>query len=161
MVESFIKANVSQALCEYMDKSRQGVVPRTCLSKLPLKPRPNGPPPPGMGPMRSQSPSQNDLSMPPPPAHRELFPAPLSPSFNNMNAPGPMAPPWIPDINGRQRSYSNVQQGDAMAGPHMGPNGVYGRPAGFNSHRRSASMGQMVANPGMIPSRKPVPGEAM
>ncbi|KAK5727964.1 hypothetical protein LTR17_012271 [Elasticomyces elasticus] len=32
------------ALCIRMDRSQQGVVPRTCLSKLPVKPRPQGPP---------------------------------------------------------------------------------------------------------------------
>ncbi|KAK3669223.1 hypothetical protein LTR78_010897 [Recurvomyces mirabilis] len=32
------------ALCVRMDRSQQGVVPRTCLSKLPVKPRPQGPP---------------------------------------------------------------------------------------------------------------------
>ncbi|KAK5114480.1 hypothetical protein LTR62_002415 [Meristemomyces frigidus] len=31
------------ALCVRMDRSQQGVVPRTCLSKLPVKPRPQGP----------------------------------------------------------------------------------------------------------------------
>ncbi|KAK5115209.1 hypothetical protein LTR85_009967 [Meristemomyces frigidus] len=32
------------ALCIRMDRSQQGVTPRTCLSKLPVKPRPQGPP---------------------------------------------------------------------------------------------------------------------
>ncbi|EMC95710.1 hypothetical protein BAUCODRAFT_148593 [Baudoinia panamericana UAMH 10762] len=31
------------ALCIRMDRSQQGVVPRTCLSKVPVKPRPQGP----------------------------------------------------------------------------------------------------------------------
>ena len=34
-----------QALCIRMDRSQQGVVPRTCLSKLPVKPRPQQGPP--------------------------------------------------------------------------------------------------------------------
>ncbi|KAK1816001.1 hypothetical protein LTR12_009598 [Friedmanniomyces endolithicus] len=43
------------ALCIRMDRSQQGVVPRTCLSKLPVKPRPQGPPPHGLnGPPMSQ-----------------------------------------------------------------------------------------------------------
>lgn len=38
-----IYANIcSQALCIRMDRSQQGVAPRTCLSKMPVKPR--GPP---------------------------------------------------------------------------------------------------------------------
>lgn len=39
------------ALCSRMDRSQQGVCPRTCLSQRPVKPRPrNGPPgPPGPG----------------------------------------------------------------------------------------------------------------
>ncbi|KAF7190634.1 hypothetical protein HII31_07793 [Pseudocercospora fuligena] len=38
------------ALCIRMDRSQQGVAPRTCLSKVPVKPRPQGPPPQGAGP---------------------------------------------------------------------------------------------------------------
>lgn len=39
-----------QALCIRLDRSAQGVAPRTCLSARPVKPRskPPGPPPPGM-----------------------------------------------------------------------------------------------------------------
>ncbi|KXT13899.1 hypothetical protein AC579_2636 [Pseudocercospora musae] len=38
------------ALCIRMDRSQQGVAPRTCLSKVPVKPRPQGSPPQGAGP---------------------------------------------------------------------------------------------------------------
>ncbi|KXL44812.1 hypothetical protein M433DRAFT_771 [Acidomyces richmondensis BFW] len=69
------------ALCIRMDRSQQGVAPRTCLSKLPVKPRPQGPPP--MGP--------NGRPMTPtgPPG---MMPRPLTPS------------------NGRDRSGSFAEQ---------------------------------------------------
>lgn len=112
------------ALCIRMDRSQQGVVPRTCLSKHPVKPR-QGPPrqgPPGarprgppMGPMgpggipqpRPLSPASGRNSPHPPsisPANGRMSPGPrsMSPAMNmNMN-------------NGRARSNSNAL-------PYAGP----------------------------------------
>ncbi|KAG9242778.1 hypothetical protein BJ878DRAFT_154532 [Calycina marina] len=53
------------ALCIRLDRSAQGVVPRTCLSTRPVKPRPqqNGPrgPPPGMRiPVQGRGPAMNN-----------------------------------------------------------------------------------------------------
>ncbi|KAM0717930.1 hypothetical protein Q7P37_006262 [Cladosporium fusiforme] len=62
------------ALCTKMDRSSKGVVPRTCLSKMPVKPRgppPQNRPPPG-GP--------NAAPAPPPGAEHGAVPRPLTPS---------------------------------------------------------------------------------
>lgn len=60
-----------------MDRSKKGVVPRTCLSKMPVKPR--GPPPqngrPPVGP--------NNLPTPPPGAN---VPRPLTPTQQGQQA---------------------------------------------------------------------------
>lgn len=59
-----------------MDRSQKGVVPRTCLSKMPVKPR--GPPsqngPPSAGP--------NNMTTPPPGSNPGvgMFPRPLTPT---------------------------------------------------------------------------------
>lgn len=73
-----------QALCIRLDRSRQGVVPRTCLSTRPVKPRPqqNGPrggPPPNM-----RIATNGRVS---PPAKQS--PGPMTP---NKNGPRPMSP---------------------------------------------------------------------
>ncbi|UZP45763.1 hypothetical protein NXS19_013575 [Fusarium pseudograminearum] len=84
------------ALCIRLDRSRQGVVPRTCLSTRPVKPRPaqNGPrpgppvkggPPRGPGPMgpnggRPQSPMG-------PPGRPQMGPGP------RVQSPGPFQGP--------------------------------------------------------------------
>ncbi|GAM82429.1 hypothetical protein ANO11243_004080 [Dothideomycetidae sp. 11243] len=134
------------ALCMYMDRSKQGVAPRTCLSKLALKPRPNGPPP-GMAPLRPQSPalrqfSGSSLSDPRDP----LLPAPLSPGLPTLNSLNDMQTILPP--GGRQRAQSN-----APALPSS--------PTAPNDHPRSASTGQSGLSPTGSPVRKPVPGQAI
>nr|POE77857.1 hypothetical protein CFP56_09500 [Quercus suber] len=55
------------ALCVRMDRSQQGVAPRTCLSKVPVKPRPQGPPNGQRGPapgMRGPGPQQGPGMVP-------------------------------------------------------------------------------------------------
>ncbi|EME42712.1 hypothetical protein DOTSEDRAFT_73504 [Dothistroma septosporum NZE10] len=72
------------ALCIRMDRSQQGVAPRTCLSKLPVKPRPQGPPPQGSRPGTSQGPRRPSNATPPGPngpMHQgPVVPRPLTPS---------------------------------------------------------------------------------
>lgn len=63
-----------------MDRTQQGVVPRTCLSKMPVKPRPQGPPP-----MRPDG-------------------RPMTPT----GPPGMMPPPLTPTGAGRERTGSNA-----------------------------------------------------
>ncbi|KAF9696499.1 hypothetical protein EKO04_005246 [Ascochyta lentis] len=112
------------ALCINMDRSHQGVVPRTCLSKHPVKPRTGpprqGPPPPHMRgpPIRSpMGPGGIPQPRPMSPADGGSSPHPstLSPA-SGRNSPGPHAmssgprqmPP--PHMQGppRNRSHSNA-----------------------------------------------------
>jgi hypothetical protein len=85
-----------------MDRSQQGVVPRTCLSKHPIKPRsasparprgppirgPGGPAPFGQAP-RPMSPASGRGS---PSPYGPGAPRPLSPSGRNSPAPGRVSP---------------------------------------------------------------------
>lgn len=160
------------ALCVRMDRSQQGVVPRTCLSKHPVKPRqgPPGPrmrgPPvsPAMGPPMGQPTGQGRVQQPRPlsPASGRNSPHPpsLSPAHGRMSpdprsmSPGPrqMSPP-----QGRARSNSNapyagptrsMSPGPYGGGPQMAPPPQMGRP-------RSNSAGQPAARrpPQNAPSR--------
>ncbi|KAF3928529.1 hypothetical protein ABW21_db0204364 [Orbilia brochopaga] len=103
------------ALCIRMDRSQQGVCPRTCLSPRPVKPRPPpgsrpGPPPLQTGPSRgpgSAQPSPSPFS----PVGRPQSPgfgsgsrpqSPRSPGFNRppmspKGMPGPPRRPMGPD----------------------------------------------------------------
>lgn len=136
------------ALCVRLDRSHQGVVPRTCLSKHPVKPRqgpprqgPPGPPrmrsPPVNGPNKPQaihtgvpqprplSPANNGRSSPHPPslspAHGRMSPAPrsMSPGPRQMS-PGPhqMGPP-----QGRARAHSNAPYASKPRSMSPGPYG--------------------------------------
>ncbi|WPH00171.1 Hypothetical protein R9X50_00299400 [Acrodontium crateriforme] len=90
------------ALCVRMDRSQQGVCPRTCLSKLPVKPRP-GPPP---GQQRPQTPNSmrpstpNSARMPPQGNHGPMFPRPLTPS--QSRGPSPTNSGEMPDPYNRK-----------------------------------------------------------
>ncbi|KAE9970229.1 hypothetical protein BLS_008158 [Venturia inaequalis] len=100
------------ALCTRMDRSQQGVVPRTCLSKQMVKPRPNpnhpspsgappsappqqprpGPGPRGPGPngkpqMRGPGPQMMSGNGSNPPAPFAQVPRPLTPTGRNSPAP--------------------------------------------------------------------------
>ncbi|RDL33811.1 uncharacterized protein BP5553_08179 [Venustampulla echinocandica] len=122
------------ALCIRLDRSRQGVVPRTCLSTRPVKPRPQqngprGPPgrpmgPPGMNQGRPMSPS----GRPP------------------MNLPN--GPP-----SGRPNSPSNAQM-QARRNSPPGPG-----PSPMNSTIQPNGSGSSPPMGG-APARKPVPGQA-
>lgn len=169
------------ALCARMDRTKQGVAPRTCLSKMPLKPRPAGPPPNG----RPSTPnSPRNFSGPPggrmsPGPRDPMFPAPLSPSMNSFqssNRGRPHSPMSSPRQGGRQRSYSHSQNFD-FRGQIPRPQNRTMSPAPMNQHRRSASMGMIVqqnqnasqhsrknspTSPAdKVPMRKPVPGMAI
>lgn len=115
-----------------MDRSQQGVCPRTCLSKLPVKPRPQGPAPQNGPPGRPMG--------PPPPNMRR----PASPAMNSGSmVPRPLTP------TGRDRA--------ATLGRNSPAPGPAGRP-------RSQSMGgatERPVSPVGMPSRKPVPGQAL
>lgn len=83
-----------QALCQKMDGTQQGVVPRSCLSKQPLKPRP-GPPPAGARPPMGSP--QGPRARRPSNASSNGIPVlgqprPLSPA-TGRKSPGPQGPP--------------------------------------------------------------------
>lgn len=170
-----------------MDRSRQGVAPRTCLSKMPLKPRPTGPPPNGRqtgpgSPRNFSGQSGGRMSQGP---RDPMFPAPLSPSMTSMNSMAslgsmndrrPQSPMSPPRQGGRQRSYSHSQNASPRGfGPQMQNSAM--APPPLNQHRRSASMGMLVQQnqnsqthsrknsptspPNKVPQRKPVPGMAI
>ncbi|RFU30573.1 hypothetical protein B7463_g5784, partial [Scytalidium lignicola] len=140
------------ALCIRLDRSQQGVVPRTCLSVRPVKPRPpqngpRGPPPPGMrpGPQgRPMSPATNQGPRPMSPAQaRPMSPAqarPMSPAQNR---------PMTPTSQGRPASPAQ-QQARRLTPPGQSP---------MNPAQQ--------ANNGPPPEtrtpvgRKPVPGQAL
>ena len=114
-----------------MDRSQQGVCPRTCLSKLPVKPRPQGPPPQNGPPGRPMGPL--------PPGMRR----PASPAMNNQMMPRPLTP------TGRERSHTGPRNtpADQAASRHRSQS------VGGASERPISPVG--------MPARKPVPGQAL
>ncbi|PGH06706.1 hypothetical protein AJ80_08123 [Polytolypa hystricis UAMH7299] len=130
------------ALCMRLDRSQQGVAPRTCLSARPVKPRPRGPPqgpgprgppPPGGPPGRPMSPAGR---MPPGPAPHPNGPPrfpppqngpPSSPSTGYRPYPAgnqdrPMSPVRFPQV---PRSLSPGPGGRIPQPRSMSP-GPYG-----------------------------------
>ena len=116
-----------------MDRSQQGVCPRTCLSKLPVKPRPNGPPPNGPNgrPMRPASPGMRGPP-PPGPGPNGMMPRPLTPTGRERSSTGPRQP-QTPLETQRSRSQSVSAATERPVSP--------------------ISAG--------VPARKPVPGQAI
>lgn len=175
------------ALCIRMDRSQQGVVPRTCLSKHPVKPRAGPPrqaPPPGMRgpPMRSPM-GPGGVPRPLSPASGPNSPLPnpngrMSPAPRAMS-PGPrqMPPPMQGAPRGRSNSNApyagpprSMSPGPYGGGPQMAPPPEMGRPRSNSANqagnmRRGPAPGPSPMNPnpnaGPMPPRKPVPGMAM
>ncbi|KAM0206460.1 hypothetical protein ACHAQI_008187 [Fusarium lateritium] len=155
------------AQCIRLDRSRQGVVPRTCLSTRPVKPRPAqagprpGPPGKAGGPPRgpgSMNPNGN---------------RPQSPMGPPMGPPGrPQGRPMSPGPRGQSPGpFQGQPQGRSMSpGPRsQSPAGNRSQsPNGTN--RRNNPPGPSPMNPSQDPrpghaassslSRKPVPGQA-
>ncbi|KAI5196223.1 hypothetical protein E4T39_07900 [Aureobasidium subglaciale] len=166
------------ALCMKMDRSQQGVAPRTCLSKQPLKPRPMGPPPGARnGPPRA-APRAGPGAMGPPPRPigakvRQNSSSAQGPAASSQQRRPSMAPskPSSPTLNeqaqARQRSTS------AAASPTKSQRQTQQRAASAaETHSRSASMGTAssadksttasgASTPLGVPTRKPVPGQAL
>jgi len=175
------------ALCIRLDRSQQGVVPRTCLSTRPVKPRPQqngppaarGPPPPGM-----RVPKQGRPMSPANMQGRPMSPAngqgrPMSPAMNN-GPPRSMSPAGNrPMNNGPPRSMSpagNRPMTPTGSHPRGPPNNQQGRPRSPSTSqmqaRRNSPPGPSRMNPNAPsdspapepqrqPSRKPVPGQAL
>ncbi|KAL9009636.1 MAG: hypothetical protein Q9173_005355 [Seirophora scorigena] len=175
------------ALCIRLDRSQQGVAPRTCLSARPVKPRPNpnargpvprGPPPLGMfgpGQQRPMSPASGRGSPGPfDRAHRDMAPSPR-PTQRSMS-PGPYGGgpqrPNMPPPGGRRRSNSASEFRERRASPPgpspMNPNaqnilsGIQKVPLQVQAVTAPDQAPPTTAPPASsIPSRKPVPGQAM
>ncbi|KAF2687618.1 hypothetical protein K458DRAFT_440456 [Lentithecium fluviatile CBS 122367] len=177
------------ALCVRMDRSQQGVVPRTCLSKHPVKPR-QGPPRQGPPGPRMRGPPANPQTGPGVPQPRPLSPAsgrnsPHPPSLSPANgrmSPGPRSmspgPRQMSPPQGRARSNSNapytgpprsMSPGPYGGGPQMAPPPQMSRPrsnsAGQAVARRPSPPGPSPMNPNAnllpMPHRKPLPGQAL
>lgn len=102
-----------QALCIRMDRSQQGVAPRTCLSKLPVKPRPQGPP--GASPQGSR-PGTAQSNRGPPNAPGMMVPRPLTPT-SSSRSPSPQDAPQANSVsppNGPARVQRKPVPGIAM-----------------------------------------------
>lgn len=123
-----------QALCIKLDRSHQGVVPRTCLSTRPVKPRPAPGPRPGppVNPNSQRGPPRG----PPGPGQR-----PMTPQGRPMTPQGGLG-------EGRPESPAMRQmrpQSPANGGP-MSP--------------RNSPPGVSPMNPQAAVGRKAVPGQA-
>ncbi|KAH8751929.1 hypothetical protein F5883DRAFT_433717 [Diaporthe sp. PMI_573] len=144
------------ALCIRLDRSQQGVVPRTCLSTRPVKPRPpqqagpRGPPVKPQGRPRGPSvSSQRGPGPNQPPGNRPMGPPggqphPLAPGARGPGQMRPMGPPGRP---GPPRPM----------GPQMGPGPRPRSPAG----QRPQSPAQRPQSPsGQGPPRSQSPNGA-
>ncbi|KAI1100654.1 hypothetical protein F4804DRAFT_36604 [Jackrogersella minutella] len=173
------------SLCIRLDRSKQGVVPRTCLSTRPVKPRPAGGPPhgrngPPVNPSGPRGPPRGPRGPGPnyPPAQRAMTPqggrpeSPLRPM-----APGrPQSPvtmrPHSP-ATGRPMSPYGSRPASPASGRPMSP-GPRAQSPGPKQQRRMSPPGPSPMNPNAGASyqqqnggsaqgpvgRKPVPGQA-
>jgi len=158
------------ALCIRLDRSQQGVCPRTCLSTRPVKPRlqqngPRGSAPPGM---RVPQQGRQDPPQSPPqgrpisPAmnqgHRPLSPAgnrPMTPQGYSMTPNGPQKQ-ITPQNQGRPRSPSSAQMQNPRHSP-PGPSPM--NPVALSDVAGSPAQSQNPPTESPI-SRKPV-GQAL
>ncbi|KAI4109579.1 MAG: hypothetical protein LQ339_001692 [Xanthoria mediterranea] len=173
-------------LCIRLDRSQQGVAPRTCLSARPVKPRPNpnarGPPPRGLPPPGMFNPGQQ---RPMSPSSGRGSPSPYDRTPRGM-APGPaggqcsMSPgpygggpqrPHIPPPGGRRRSNSASEVRERRMSP-PGPSPMNPNAQGILSGAQKVPSPQQAvvgpdqvplssSPPASIPARKPVPGQAI
>ncbi|KAK3939052.1 hypothetical protein QBC46DRAFT_154984 [Diplogelasinospora grovesii] len=108
------------ALCIRLDRSRQGVVPRTCLSTRPVKPRPAGAGGPGrMGPPVNPQQQQQQQQRGGYPPSGAYYPPANRPN-NMMNPRGPPSPPRNGNGNGQYPRPESPATGRPMS--------PYGRP---------------------------------
>lgn len=168
-----------QALCIRLDRSQQGVAPRTCLSTRPVKPRSNGPPRglPAPGMLRSQE--QRSIS----PVGGLGSPKSSSPATRSTTSgpnqrqrsksPGPYGggPPnrsdFQPAIQRRRNSVGDVPgKEDSLVEPsRMNPNSEVVAQDMQGAKRVPVKL-QAVTPPALTPpqtphsmQRKPVPGQ--
>ncbi|KAK8119319.1 uncharacterized protein PG998_003945 [Apiospora kogelbergensis] len=144
------------ALCIRLDRSQQGVVPRTCLSTRPVKPRPAGGPPgsrngPPINPNRGPGgPPRGPMT---PRGGRPQSPAmmgrPQSPAMNGRQSPAMMGRPQSPAMNGCQ---SPAMTGRPMSPAMRGP-----QSPGGPTNGRSASPGPRPMSPAGARGQSPGP----
>ncbi|KAI4164608.1 MAG: hypothetical protein LQ342_001922 [Letrouitia transgressa] len=170
------------ALCIRLDRSQQGVAPRTCLSARPVKPRPNpnarppprGPPPPGMfgpGQQRPMSPNNGPYDRAP----RGMGPGPHPVQRSMSPGPyggGPQQRPNMPHPATKRRSNSASdvrERRNSPPGPSpMNPNarnimtGMQKVPMQLQAVTSpDQAVPMSTSPPASVPARKPVPGQAM
>ncbi|OCK96611.1 uncharacterized protein K441DRAFT_686067 [Cenococcum geophilum 1.58] len=141
------------ALCTRLDRSQRGVVPRTCLSKHPVKPRTGPPrqgPPPGAPNMRGPPmgpgfPQPRPLS----PANGRNSPRPMSPA-GGRNSPGPYGQPRAMSPAGGRNSPGPYGQQRPM--PPAGARGRSNSNAPYAGPPRSMSPGPYGGGP-----QRPIP----
>ncbi|KAI8960814.1 hypothetical protein F5Y11DRAFT_250981 [Daldinia sp. FL1419] len=161
------------SLCIRLDRSQQGVVPRTCLSTRPVKPRPAGGPPGGRaGPPVNPSPRGPRGPGPNfPPGQRPLTPgsrpqSPMYPMQGRPQSPAVMRPQS--PATGRMSPHGSRPASPANGRMSPGP-----QSQGQRQQRRMTPPGPSPMNPnGGAPQqqhrgpaqapvgRKPVPGQA-
>lgn len=133
-----------------MDRSQQGVVPRTCLSKNAVKPRPppNQQPPRGPG-LRGSPPR----GMNGPPPNGPLAPQPLTPTGGSFPRSGPP--------NGRNSPGPSSRNSPGSNSRPMTPTGHGFPPAPFGNASRPQSSGGQAGRTrsGSVP-RSMSPGPA-
>ena len=119
-------------LVSYMDNSRSGVVPRTCLSKSPLKPRPqNAPSTPRSGNAPSFAPGAQT-------------PRPLTPG-SGRNSPAPFAQAARPQTPTSRNSPAPYAQPPRPSSPYTG------RPESPYGSRTASPMGRARAGSNATP----------
>jgi hypothetical protein len=171
-----------QALCLRLDRSQQGVAPRTCLSGRPVKPRPvNAPPRPGPSGIltnpaqgRPMSPAGGPGPRPKSPAsshgpsrpgtansNRALsplsqIPTPIMPHNSNQTAPGQFNQAPRPLSPGAVARSPNPQQPKRSQSP--GPYGARTGPSPMTAsqRRRSNSAGAVQAKRNSPPGSSPL-----
>lgn len=158
------------ALCIRLDRSQQGVVPRTCLSTRPVKPRsPQGGPRPGPPVNPNGQFPRGPPQRPMTPQGRPMTPQGLPPGRPRMGPGRPAIPgPRPMSPSGRPQSPGPRPTGPPPGAPGSRPQSPMG------AHR------QIVGHPGVAPTtpvqspprgpsngpptgpvgRKPVPGQA-
>ncbi|TPX14022.1 uncharacterized protein E0L32_000416 [Thyridium curvatum] len=132
------------ALCIRLDRSQQGVVPRTCLSTRPVKPRPHGPGPrpgPPVNPQRGPGPNY------PPPGQR-----PMTPQGGGPGYPRPQSPAGRPGHQPPQHPPPQSPYGPGPGGPRSQSPGPRAQSPGPRYHHqqqgRPQSPGPRAQSPG-------------
>jgi hypothetical protein len=148
-----------------MDRSQQGVAPRTCLSKQPLKPRQGPPPGARAGPPRS---GPGSMGPPPRPIPGAKVRSAASQARRPSMAPSKQSSPTLAEqAQSRQRSMSV-----AASPTKASKQSLQRADMSADAHSRSASMGtvssagkstvpSLPGTPLGVPARKPVPGQAL